>query len=72
MVVRFIVEHHSNGFIAYPIGIQGMAAGQGKTYDEALENAKSALKFHIETFGEDVLKSDSLIIEAKIEEEIVE
>lgn len=70
MNIKFIVERYTNGFIAYPLGIQGIVAGQGNTYQEALEDAKSALKFHIETFGEEVLTNDSSIIEAFIEDEV--
>ena len=69
MNIKFVVERHSNGYIAYPIGIQGIVAGQGNTYQKALDDAKSALKFHIETFGDDVLNDESPVIEAYIEEE---
>jgi predicted RNase H-like HicB family nuclease len=69
MKIKYVVERHSNGYIAYPLGIQGIVAGQGKTYQEALDDAKSALKFHIETFGAQVLDDESSIIEAYIEEE---
>ena len=58
MNIKYIVERHSNGYIAYPLGILGVVAGQGKTYEEALDDAKSALKFHIETFGKEVLSDE--------------
>jgi len=70
MSIKFIVEHHAEGYIAYPLGVQGIVAGQGKTYQEALDDAKSALKFHIETFGDSVLDDESAVIEAFIEEEV--
>ncbi len=70
MNIKFIVEQHSDGFIAYPLGIQGIVAGQGSTYNEALNSAKSALKFHVDTFGADVLESDDKIIDAFIEDEV--
>ena len=69
MNIKFIVERHFDGYIAYPLGIQGVIAGQGNSYLEALNDAKSALKFHIETFGNDVLENESAILEAFIEEE---
>ena len=53
MSIKFVVERNSQGYIAYPLGVQGIVAGQGTTYQEALDDAKSALKFHIETFGEE-------------------
>ncbi len=49
--VKIIVEKHEDGFVAYPIGIEGVVVGEGNTYDEALSDAKSAIKFHVETFG---------------------
>jgi predicted RNase H-like HicB family nuclease len=56
MNIKFVVERHTNGYIAYPLGVHGIVAGQGNTYQEALNDAKSALKFHIETFGNEVLE----------------
>ncbi|MEI6090907.1 MAG: type II toxin-antitoxin system HicB family antitoxin [bacterium] len=70
MSIKFVVERHTEGYIAYPLGIDGIVVGQGKTYQEALDDAKSALKFHIETFGESVLTEESSIMEAYIEEEV--
>jgi predicted RNase H-like HicB family nuclease len=71
MNIKFVVEQHINGYIAYPLGIQGIVVGQGTTYQNALEDAKSALKFHIETFGEEILDNDTPVIEAYIEEEVL-
>ncbi len=51
--LKFIVEKHSDGYIAYPLGLKGVALGQGDTYDQTLADAKSATKFHIETLGGD-------------------
>jgi predicted RNase H-like HicB family nuclease len=51
--LKFIVEQHSDGFVAYPLGLQGVVVGEGDTADQALADAKSAAKFHIETFGAD-------------------
>ena len=53
--VRIIVEKHTDGFAAYPIGIRGVVIGQGDTYEEALEDVKSAIFTHVETFGKDVI-----------------
>jgi predicted RNase H-like HicB family nuclease len=49
--LKVIVEKHSDGYVAYPLGLKGVIVGQGNTYDEALADAKSATLFHIETFG---------------------
>ena len=40
-----------DGYVAYPLGIKGIVVGQGDTYDEALSDVKSAIRFHIESFG---------------------
>ena len=53
--VRIIVEKHTDGFAAYPIGIRGVVIGQGDTYEEALEDVKSVIFTHVETFGKDVI-----------------
>jgi len=53
--IKIIVEKHADGYVAYPLGVKGVVVGQGDTYDEALKDVQSAIAFHIETFGEDVL-----------------
>jgi len=57
--IKFIIEQHADGFLAYPLGVQGVVVGEGGTYDEALADAKSATKFHIETFGTEASPSTS-------------
>jgi predicted RNase H-like HicB family nuclease len=49
--LKIIIEKHSDGYVAYPLGIKGVVVGEGDTYDEALEDVKSAIEFHVETFG---------------------
>lgn len=55
---KIIVEKHPDGYIAYPLGIKGIVIGQGDTYEEALRDIKSAIRFHIESFGEEVFDID--------------
>jgi len=50
---KIIVEKHSDGYVAYPLGLKGVIVGQGDTFEDALTDAKSAVRFHIETFGYD-------------------
>lgn len=66
--LKFIIEQHSDGFVAYPLGLQGVVVGEGDTYDEALDDAKSAAKFHIETFGEEAFTGESPLVDAFIVE----
>ena len=69
--IKIIVEKHSDGYIAYPLGVTGGVVGQGDSYEEALADAKSAIAFHIETFGPDVLKDDSPVLEAFVAETVL-
>jgi predicted RNase H-like HicB family nuclease len=62
--IKIIVEKHSDGYVAYPLGIEGVVVGEGDTYEAALADVKSALQFHIETFGQEVLEPESPVIEA--------
>jgi len=66
--IKIIVEKHSDGYVAYPLGIQGVVVGEGDTYEEALNDVRSAILFHVETFGQAVLESDSSILEAFVAE----
>jgi predicted RNase H-like HicB family nuclease len=51
--IKIIVEKHDDGFVAYPIGMNGVVVGEGDSYDEALADARSAIQCHIEEFGAD-------------------
>jgi len=53
--IKIIVEKHSDGYVAYPLGVKGVVVGEGNTYEEALADVKSAIRCHVETFGNDVL-----------------
>ena len=65
---KIIVEKHADGYVAYPLGIEGVVVGEGDTYEEALADVKSAIQFHIETFGSEVLDIDSPVLEAFVAE----
>ncbi len=39
--------------MAYALGLKDLVVGEGYTYEEAMEDVKSAIKFHIETFQND-------------------
>ena len=47
--LKIIVEKHPEGYVAYPLGLKGVMVGEGDTYEDALEDVKSAIKFHIES-----------------------
>ncbi len=65
---KIIVEKHPDGYVAYPLGLKGVIVGEGDTYEEALADVKSAIAFHIETFGPEVYESESLVLEALVAE----
>jgi len=67
-----VVEEHPDGFIAYPLGLKGVVVGEGDTYDAAMADVASAIRFHIETFGKDVLADESPVIKAFLTETGVE
>lgn len=56
--IKIIVEKHPDGYVAYPPGLRGVVVAEGETYEEALSEVKSAIRFHIETFGSDAFESD--------------
>ena len=67
--IKIIIEKHEDGYVSYPIGLKGVIAGQGDTYGEALSDIKSAIEFHVETFGDEVLDdSQSSVREAFLTE----
>lgn len=66
--LKIIIEKHPDGYVAYPLGLKGVVVGAGETYDEALADVNSAIRFHVETFGPEVLESESPVLEAFIAE----
>lgn len=55
MVMQFkiIIEKHPDGYLAYPLGLNGLVVGEGNSHEDALNDVKSAIRFHIGTFGPD-------------------
>jgi len=65
---KIIVEKHADGYVAYPLGMKGVVVGEGETYEAALADTKSAIRFHLETFGKDVMNAESPVLEAFVAE----
>jgi predicted RNase H-like HicB family nuclease len=55
---KIVVEKHADGYVAYPLDIIGVVVGEGDSYEAALADVKSAIAFHMETFGPDVLEGE--------------
>jgi predicted RNase H-like HicB family nuclease len=49
--VKLVVEKHADGYVAYPLGLKGVVIGQGDTYEAAVVDVRSAIRFHVETFA---------------------
>lgn len=54
---KIIVEKHRDGYVAYPRGVLGVIIGEGDTYEAALADVKSAIRFHIASFGAEALQN---------------
>ena len=57
MTIR--IEKYPEGYVAYPTGVKGVIVGEGSTVEEALRDVRSAIYFHIETFGRESLGAES-------------
>ncbi len=66
--IKVIIEKHPDGYVAYPLGLKGVVIGEGDTYEDALADVKSAIRFHVEIFGAEVLEEESPVLEAFIAE----
>ena len=67
--IKVIVEKHPDGCVGYPLGLKGAVVGQGDSHQEALNDVRSAISFHVETFGSDaVVDRESPVVEAFVTE----
>jgi predicted RNase H-like HicB family nuclease len=55
---KIIIEKHPDGYVAYPLGLKGVVVGEGDTDEETLADVKSAIAFHVETFGPEVFEGE--------------
>ena len=68
---KVVVEKHEDGFVAYPLGLrQGVAIlGQGDTFEEALADVTSAIRFTLEASPENEIFDDELpVLDAAVAE----
>ncbi len=66
--LKIIIEKHSHGYVAYPFGLRGAVVGAGDSYEEVFSDVKSAIRFHIETFGADVFEAGEEALEVFVAE----
>ena len=69
--LKIVVEKHPDAYVAYPLVVKGVVVGQGDTYESAIADLKSALRFHAETFGDESLEVEPPVLEAFIAETAV-
>lgn len=65
---KIIVEKHTDGYVAYPLGLKGVVIGQGDTYTESVEDVTSAIRFYIETFGKEELEIEEPALDVFVTE----
>jgi len=66
-----VVEQHQDGYVAYPLGMKGVIVGQGDSFEEALSDVKSVIRFHVETFGAESFESDTPVLQAFLAEAVL-
>jgi hypothetical protein len=66
--LRVIVERHADGFIAYPLGVDAVVVGKGASSEEAFADVRSAIRFHVDTFGTESLGCESPVLEPFVTE----
>jgi hypothetical protein len=69
---KIVVEKHADCYVAYPIGLNGAVVGEGVSYDDAVADVKSAIRFHIDTFGAEVLEGESPVLEVFLAEAMMD
>ena len=65
---KIVVERHLDGFVAYPLGLRGIVVGEGDSAEDAVADVRSAIRFHLDTFGAEAVAEDSDVLEAFLTE----
>lgn len=66
--IKIVVEKHAEGFVAYPVGLKGVVVAEADSYEQVLAEIKSAIEFHVATFGPEVLETEEMAQEVFIAE----
>lgn len=53
--LKIVIEQHEDGYVAYPVGLKGIVVGEGDSVETALADVRSAIHFHLESFGGEAL-----------------
>ena len=65
---KIIVEKYTDGYVAYPLGIKSVVVGEGDTDEQVVADMTSAIQFHIETFGTEVIETKERLLDVFIAE----
>ena len=66
--LKIVVEKHPDTYVAYPLGTKGVIVGEGPSYQAALDDVRSAIAFHMESFGRDIFEDDEPVLEVFLAE----
>ena len=69
--IKVVVERDPDGYVAYPLGLrEGVAiVGEGDSYEDALADLTSAVRFTLETKPESEIFDDEFpLLDARIAE----
>jgi len=69
--VKVIIERHDDGYVAYPLGLRGVCVAEGDTFEAALREVRSAIRFHLDTFGSDAFSNEPEVREVFVGEALV-
>ena len=56
------------GLHKWHCAVESVVVGEGDTFEAALADVASAIRFHVETFGADTLNSDPPVLDAFVAE----
>ena len=70
--LKIIVENYDDGFVAYPAGLKGVIVGYGETEEDTLDDVRSAIAFHVDSFGAGEIVPERGVIDVHIVETEVE
>jgi hypothetical protein len=68
---KFVIEHRSDGYLAYPLGLKGVVMGQGESFEAALHDAKSVVHSHIVAFGAEAFDDNNDVDAAFVAEGVI-
>lgn len=64
--MKVIIEQRADGYVAYPLGLNGLVSGQGDTSSSAVAEMNAILRVRVQEFGPEILDEAS-VLDAVIE-----